>query len=158
MRKFEVYVETSVWGAAANVEPAYYRAESDRLLRNKGKFNFFVSGAVLDEIEAAPAAVRETVNAVLDTAAPTVLENNAEVVALASAYVERGVFSRRYLSDALHVACASFYGIPYVVSYNFRHIVRPRTRNLIKPVNTVLGYNTPELLSPEELLAEAGDE
>jgi predicted nucleic acid-binding protein len=158
VRKFEVYVETSVWGAAADVDPAYYRRESARLLAKGDKFVFYVSTLVLDEIEAAAPGVKETVNSILEGAAVTALENNEEVVTLARAYVDRGAFPRRYVNDAIHVACASVFGVPYLVSYNFRHIVRPSTRNLVKAVNTILGYNTPELLSPEELLAEAGEE
>jgi predicted nucleic acid-binding protein len=157
VRKFEVYVETSVWGAVADVEPAISRENAARLLADTARFAFFISPLVLYEISEARTEIYEKVMAVVGRVAPALLTVTAEVQSLADAYISRRVFPRRYEADAVHVACASVYGIPYLVSYNFRHIVRPSTRSLIRAANNILGYTAPELLSPEELWGEAGD-
>ncbi len=154
MRKAEVYVETSVWGAAAETDPTYFRRAAETLLGSASQFEFFISPVVLEEIENAPPEVNEIIALALKRAAPSVLEADFEIERLANEYVTRGVIPPKYHNDALHVAYATFYGKDFLVSYNFKHIVGIRRRNLIKAANVVLGYSTPEIVSPEELVEE----
>lgn len=70
---------------------------------------------------------------------------------MASAYVGRGVFSEKYFDDALHVAVASFYDLSYVVSWNFEHLVKVKTRKGVNLVNILEGYREIEIISPQEL-------
>ena len=53
-----------------------------------------------------------------------VLEVNEKIKDLAETYVKEGVFPGKYLDDSLHVAVASFYEIPYLISWNFKQIGR----------------------------------
>jgi len=80
-----------------------------------------------------------------------VLKINEKIRDLASAYVEKGVFSEKYIDDALHVAIASFYEISYVVSWNFEHLVKVKTRRWVNSVNILEGYKEIEIVSPQEL-------
>lgn len=152
MRKAEVYVETSVWGAAANVEPVYFRLAAERLFAAATEYEFFVSPVVLEEVEKAPPNVREVITSLLTKTVPGLLEPTSEIEYLAGEYVHREVIPAKYRNDALHVAYATFYAKDFLVSYNFKHIVGVRRRNLIRAANVVLGYATPEIVSPEELV------
>lgn len=154
MRKAEVYVETSVWGAAAEAEPAYFRRAAAKLIGMAAEYEFFISPVVLEEIEKAPADVRSAIGLLISNAAPLVLEPADEVERLADEYVGRDVIPAKFRNDALHVAHATFYAKDFLVSYNFKHIVGVRRRNLIRAANVVLGYATPEIVSPEELVEE----
>ena len=58
----------------------------------------------------------------------TVLSFSNEADNLAQEYVRRGVFPKKYTSDANHVAIAVVHGIGYLASWNFRHLVRVNTR------------------------------
>lgn len=80
-----------------------------------------------------------------------VLKANKKIRDLANAYIERGVFPEKYVDDALHVAVASFYGISYVVSWNFEHLVKVKTRKSVNLVNILEGYREIEIVSPQEL-------
>lgn len=80
-----------------------------------------------------------------------VLKINPKIRELAKTYIERKVFSERYVDDALHVAAASFYEISYLVSWNFEHLVKVRTKRLVKLVNTLEGFREVEIVSPPEL-------
>jgi predicted nucleic acid-binding protein len=154
VRKAEVYVETSVWGAAADVEPASYRAAAQRLLSRTGDFSFFISQTVLREVGEAPPSIRNVVERLIKKVNPVPLVINDEVFSLAEEYVKRGLFAPRYRNDAVHVALASSYAVDYLVSYNFRHIVAVSRRRLIQATNVILGYESPEIVSPEELAYE----
>jgi predicted nucleic acid-binding protein len=76
---------------------------------------------------------------------------NKKIRELANAYIEKGVFPEKYLADALHVAVASFYDISYVVSWNFEHLVKVKTRKSVNLVNILEGYKEIEIVSPQEL-------
>ena len=80
-----------------------------------------------------------------------VLKINKGVRDLANAYIGRGVFPEKYLNDALHVAVASFYEISYVISWNFEHLVKVKTRKSVNLVNILEGYKEIEIISPQEL-------
>jgi predicted nucleic acid-binding protein len=154
VRKAEVYVETSVWGAAANVEPASYRVAAQRLLDRTDDFSFFISQTVLREVAVASPAIRETVEGLIERVKPVPLVITDEVLSLAEEYLSRGLFTPGYRNDAVHVALASAYAVDYLASYNFRHIVAVSRRRLIQATNVILGYKSPEIVSPEELAYE----
>ncbi len=80
-----------------------------------------------------------------------VFEMNAKIKKLAKAYVGEGVFPEKYIDDSLHVAIASFYKIPYLISWNFEHLVKVKTRKLVNSVNVLKGFNEIEIVSPQEL-------
>lgn len=39
-----------------------------------------------------------------------------------------------------------------IVSWNFKHIANPNIRHFLREINTKLGYETPEITTPEELM------
>jgi predicted nucleic acid-binding protein len=158
MRKRKVYVETSVWGAVFDAEPAYYREAARKLLSRADDFEFYISPVVGREITNAPREIRERLRGVITDVDPLPLDETEEIIALTAEYVSRGIFPAKYRNDALHVAFASYYALEFLVSYNFRHIVRVSRRELVRAANTVLGFHTPIILSPEELAEERWEE
>ena len=71
--------------------------------------------------------------------------------ALANAYINHGVFPEKYIDDALHVAIASYHDIFYLISWNFEHLVKVKTRKTVNLVNIIEGYKEIEIISPQEL-------
>jgi len=80
-----------------------------------------------------------------------ILKCNKEIRDLARVYIERAVFSDRYVDDALHVAITTFYEVSYLVSWNFEHLVKVKTRKWVNSVNTLEGFTEIEIVSPQEL-------
>jgi len=80
-----------------------------------------------------------------------ILKSNKKTRDLANVYIERGVFSERYVDDALHVAITTFHEISYLVSWNFEHLVKVKTRKWVNSVNTLEGFTEIEIVSPQEL-------
>ena len=76
---------------------------------------------------------------------------NKKVRDLANAYINHGVFQEKYIDDALHVAIATYHDISYVVSWNFEHLVKVKTRKTVNLVNILEGYKEIEIISPQEL-------
>jgi hypothetical protein len=82
----------------------------------------------------------------------TVLEVDQEVEDLANEYVRNRAVPETYPEDAIHIAVASVNGIDFLLSWNFRHIVRRRTRDVVDMVNTMHGMRHISISTPAELL------
>ena len=80
-----------------------------------------------------------------------ILKINKKIRELAKIYIQRGVFRERYLDDALHVAITTYYEITYLVSWNFEHLVKVKTRKWVNSVNILEGFREIEIVSPQEL-------
>lgn len=81
----------------------------------------------------------------------SLLRLNKKVRDLANVYINHGVFPEKYIDDALHVAIATYHDISYVVSWNFEHLVKVKTRKTVNLVNILEGYKEIEIISPQEL-------
>lgn len=80
------------------------------------------------------------------------LELAEEVAILAEGYIERGIFHRKYMADAIHVALASFHKIDYIVTWNFGHIANVRKQARLRLFNTAAGFFSPVIVTPEFLV------
>jgi len=80
-----------------------------------------------------------------------VLELDLEARDLAQEYVKYGVFQERYMADANHVAVAVANRIGYLLSWNFRHLVKVKTRREVNLINSLRGFDQIEIISPPEL-------
>ncbi len=80
------------------------------------------------------------------------LELVEEVAILAEGYISRGIFHRKYLADAVHVALASYHKIDYLVTWNFGHLANVRKQARIRLFNTAAGFFVPMIVTPEFLV------
>jgi len=78
-----------------------------------------------------------------------------EAAILAEGYISRGIFHRKYIADALHVAIASFHKIEYLVTWNFGHLANVRRQARIRLFNTAAGFYVPMIVTPEFLVSES---
>ena len=80
-----------------------------------------------------------------------ILSVNNEIEKLAKEYIKHGIFPEKYFDDSLHVAIASYHDVDYILSWNFEHIVKVKTRKLVKSVNVLNNFREIEIVSPQEL-------
>jgi len=78
-----------------------------------------------------------------------------EAAILAEGYISRGIFHRKYIADALHVAIASYHKIDYLVTWNFGHLANVRRQARIPLFITAAGFYVPMIVTPEFLVSEA---
>lgn len=81
------------------------------------------------------------------------IELAEEAAILAEGYISRGIFHRKYIADALHVALASFHKIDYLVTWNFGHLANVRRQARIRLFNTAAGFFVPMIVTPEFLVS-----
>jgi len=80
------------------------------------------------------------------------LELNEEAFYLARELVQRGPIPERAKEDALHIALATVHGMDYLLTWNCSHIANAEMRKGVTSVCHSLGYETPVISTPEELM------
>jgi len=62
------------------------------------------------------------------------------------------ILTDSYPEDAYHIAVAVLNDMDFLSSWNFRHLVRRRTRDIVRMVNTMNGLRQVEIMTPAEIL------
>lgn len=143
-----VYLDTSVISALFDERNSERQRMTEAFWRNLEHQAVFISTLVIDEIEAAPEDLRTRLTERVKGF--KILNVSPEAKNLAELYIEQGVFPDRYFSDALHVGVAVFHRVDYLVSWNFTHLVKVRTRQTVNLVNALRGYPGIEIIAPPE--------
>ncbi|MCY2944186.1 MAG: type II toxin-antitoxin system VapC family toxin [Planctomycetota bacterium] len=82
----------------------------------------------------------------------TLLETSAEALDLARELIQAGALPAKAADDALHIAVAATNGIPYLLTWNCRHLANATMRPVIENVCAGMGLKAPIICTPEELL------
>jgi hypothetical protein len=112
-------------------------------------YDVYLSDTVLDELGSAPPLLREKMMGIVEKF--HVLSVDATAERLARRYVEQGIFPEKYYDDALHVAIASVHQIGILLSWNFAHLVKMKTRRMVAIVNADENCMPVEIIAPPEL-------
>ena len=79
------------------------------------------------------------------------IKTSAEVENLTQIYIDEGIIPENYENDALLIALTSVYSLDILVSWNFKHLVKRKTRIGVNLINLKNSYKTIEILAPPEL-------
>lgn len=80
------------------------------------------------------------------------LETTAEALALAKVLIQAGALPAKAGDDALHIAVAAAHGVPYLLTWNCRHLANAAMRPMIESACASKGLKAPIICTPEELL------
>jgi len=58
----------------------------------------------------------------------------------------------RAAADALHIAIAAVHAVPYLLTWNCRHLANATMRPVIESVCAAQGVKAPIICTPEELM------
>lgn len=148
-----LYLETSVIGAYLDRGESFRRDLTIRWWDHElTHYRAFVSPLVERELERTREPYRRSYLNLIEKLPR--LEVQDEAAILADGYIARGIFQRKYLGDALHVALASVHKIDYIVTWNFGYLASVHRQARIKLFNTAAGFFVPEIVTPEFLVSE----
>ena len=128
------YVDTSVFGGYFEAEFAEWTKPFIKQVM-EGAFTIIISDITLKEIGAAPLYVRELLTSIPQEfiePARLILEQES----LAKHYISEGALTKKFESDAFHIAIATTLKADSLVSWNFKHMVnffRIRQYNAVMP-------------------------
>lgn len=116
----------------------------------RANYELCVSQLVLDEAGAGDAQAAQERLLVLQPM--LVLEMTAEALELAKELLQAGALPARATDDALHIAIAATKAIPFLLTWNCRHLANAVMRPVIESVCQAKGFKAPIICTPEELL------
>jgi predicted nucleic acid-binding protein len=152
---FRVYADTSVFGGVFDEE----YAEASNMFFDQvesGGFSLITSAVVQAELEAAPSEVQQFFERLL--AFCEITEVSSGAIDLQKAYIQAGIITPKWETDALHVALATVSECSLIVSWNFKHIVHFRKIPLYNAVNVLNGYPQIAIYSPLEVIEDEDKE
>jgi predicted nucleic acid-binding protein len=151
MKKSTLYIDTSVWNAPFADDAPDFQAMTKDFFKRQENYSLAISTLTLEEIEACPEPKRARILNLIKESNPEVYELNDEIKELTDKYLSYGLMLAKFRNDALHLAIASYYDADYVVSLNFEHIVRERTREVLRGINAIVGFHSPIIVFPGEI-------
>ena len=153
--ELSLYLETTVIGAYLDNGDPFRRDLTMRWFeRELGEYRVCTSLLVRRELERIDEPHRSGYLRLLSGLENLELADEAAI--LAEGYISRGIFHRKFIADALHVAIASFHKIDYVVTWNFGHLANVRKQARLRMFNTAAGFFCPSIITPEFLVHEVG--
>ena len=124
----------------------------------KGKYEVYTSGYAIGELLNSDEPKQSKMLALIEEFGISTLPITDESNQLANIYVSENVIPARFRLDGAHIAIASIHGLDYVLSYNFRHINRAKTKLLTERINRTKGYGTVVICTAKEVLEDEQDE
>src|SRR5512141_2080043 len=113
--KLGLYLETSVVGAYLDNGDPFRRDLTIRWWEHElSEYRIYTSILVQRELERVAEPHRSSYLSLIKRIEK--LELSDEVAILAEGYISRGIFQRKFMADAVHVALASFHKIDYLVT------------------------------------------
>jgi hypothetical protein len=113
-------------------------------------YELCISQLVLGEAGAGdPQAAQERLEVLKNM---TLLETTLEALALAKELIGAGALPEKAADDALHIAIAATNGVPFLLTWNCRHLANATMRPLIDAVCAAKDLKAPIICTPEELL------
>lgn len=158
MRKTKIYLDTFVisfyFAEDAPEKMAVTRKFFDQEL-TKGTYEIYLSALTLQELGDCKDFTLQAKLVKFAYALPAqILESTAEIDEVSQQFVEEGVIPTKYLDDAIHIANAVLNDMDYIVSWNFKHLVKPKTKKAVRAFSIKEGYKEIEIVTPEEVVSD----
>jgi predicted nucleic acid-binding protein len=153
MRKQKVYLETTMFNyyfdKTKNAQPAtvaFFEAIGS------GQFEGYTSVYAYEELDKAPDPQRTNMLNLIEKYRILVLDTSDEIIHLAETYMKKNIIPEKKRVDALHIAIASVNELDMILSFNFKHINKLRTKTQIPTANQMSGYRNITIAQPEEVI------
>ena len=152
MRKQKIYLETTLFNYYFD-EDRENHPDAVKLFEDvsAGKYTAFTSLYVVDELEKTQGEKRDKMIALIERYSITALALSAEAERLADIYVEQGIIPLKYRTDGVHIAVAAVNDLDMIISMNFQHIIKRKTKIGTANINALNGYRSVEICTPMEV-------
>ena len=147
----KMHLDTSVISALFDDRNPERKALTEEFFSRIGIYDAYLSELTIAEIESTPD--QDLKNKMKQVAKDfSVLEISESVEELAKECVNYGAVPDSYQEDAYHIAVAILNEMDYLISWNFRHVVRRRTKDIVRMITTLRNLKQVEIITPGELL------
>jgi predicted nucleic acid-binding protein len=153
MRVPKIYLETTIFNYYFDTNREAHQ-DTVKLFKEikQGRYVAYTSGYVIEEIERAPSEKSHCMISLIEEYNIFLIDANEEAVKLADIYVDEGIIPVRFRYDGLHIAMATVHNLDYILSLNFQHINKLKTKTMTDIINKREGYRGIYICSPMEVV------
>ena len=148
MRTPKIYLETTLFNFYIDDDRGFAHNSTVTLFNEiaSGKYMPFTSAVVMEELAKAPLAKFDKMSKLIYDYGITVLALDDEADRLADIYLTEGIIPSRFRNDGIHIAIAAVNDLDMIISMNFQHIVKRKTKIATGNINILNGYRSVEIL------------
>ena len=149
----KVYLETTVFNRFLE-ENRDYHIETKSLFKKilNNEMEAYSSAYVIEELDKASEPKRSEMLNLISKYKITILEIDQRAYDLTETYIEMGIIPKKFRVDGIHIAMAAIYGMDCIVSLNFHHINKLKTKMTTEIIHRLKGYNNPFICTPMEVI------
>jgi len=149
--KIRLYLDTSVISALFDYRNPERQSLTENFFNELYNFSIYVSVITLAEVDKTPdEELREQMEEVM--MGHIVLSLTDDIVILVNEYIKFKAVPKKHEGDAFHIALATMNKMDYLLSWNFKHLLRQKTREIVNMVNTINNLKKIEIITPAEIL------
>jgi len=148
-----MYLETTIFNRFLEDKREYCietRKLFDKILQNE--IDAYSSAYVLEELDKASEPKRSEMINIVSKYKITILEIDQRAYDLSEIYIEMGIIPLKYRIDGIHIAMAAIHNMDCIVSLNFHHINKLKTKMATEIIHRMNGYNNPFICTPMEVI------
>jgi hypothetical protein len=149
----KVYLETTIFNRFLE-NGRDYNTETKILFDkiSKKEITAYSSTYVLEELDKASEPKRSEMIGLISKYEIKILEIDQRAYDLAEIYIEMGIIPIKFRVDGIHIAMAAIYDMDCIVSLNFHHINKLKTKMATEIIHRMKGYNNPFICTPMEVI------
>jgi predicted nucleic acid-binding protein len=149
----KVYLETTIFNRLLEDNREYNRETKELFNKiSQKEIDAYSSAYVLEELDKATEPKRSNMINLIKAYEITVLEIDQKAYDLAEIYIEMGIIPIKFRVDGIHIAMAAINNMDCIVSLNFHHINKLKTKMATEIIHRMKGYNNPFICTPMEVI------
>jgi predicted nucleic acid-binding protein len=152
VHKLKLYLDTTIFNFAFSDKSPEERDLTLKFFKNIDRFEVSISNVVLEEVGRCAMPKRAQLMELINRHDLNVLELDQESAKLAQRYIKERMIPVKYENDAFHIAIASVNDIDAILSWNFEHIVKVKTKREVVGINLIMGYRRLDIYTPREVV------
>jgi hypothetical protein len=118
----------------------------------RSEYEAYTSRYVVLELQDAPEPKQTNMLKLIEKYNITSLDSSDEIDKLAKLYINNKIIPEKYSLDASHIACATINNLDIILSFNYNHINKLKTKIMTETINRREGYKGIAICTPMELL------
>ena len=148
-----VYIETTIFNRFLELDREF-NVETQKIFEKilKKEIEAYSSTYVIEEIDKAPEPKRTEMLQLFSKYNITILEIDQRAFDLSEIYIEMNIIPQKYRIDGIHIAMAAIHDLDCIISLNFRHINKLKTKMATEIVHKMKELNNPQICTPMEVL------
>jgi hypothetical protein len=149
----KIYLETTIFNRFLE-DNREYSIETKVLFDkiSQREIEAYSSTYVIEELDKASEPKRSIMLNLIPKYKIIILEIDKKAYDLSEIYIEMGIIPQKFRIDGIHIAMAAINDMDCIVSLNFHHINKLKTKMATEIIHRMKGYNNPFICTPMEVI------